>query len=415
MPVCFSDTIFGMDFLRKNARFLWIATAAVFVIGFLLLILSNTTSSALSIYIDGQDKPLKITTHSNIPADFFKQAGIVLNAEDRILVNGIPVPAEQPIDKINSSVIQLRKAYQVDLTLDAKTTTFRSSAPSLGQALWEQSIILQIADTISIPLDTPLTADIKVTIRRSQPIRILIQGQEITLPSAAETIGQALAQAGISLQNLDYSIPDENDPIPADRTIKVVHVREEITTQPKPIPFTTEYVADPQLQIDSQKVVQTGEYGLRIAQVRVRYEDGKEVSRKTEAEWVSKAPVTQKYAYGTMVNIQTLSTPDGTIQYYRAISVYITSYRDTGHPTASGKWPARGDVAVRPEWYKYMKGASLYIPGYGIGTVTDVCPGCVGKPWIDVFIPTAEYVGWHTTEMVYFLAPAPANPLWILP
>jgi 3D (Asp-Asp-Asp) domain-containing protein len=149
--------------------------------------------------------------------------------------------------------------------------------------------------------------------------------------------------------------------------------------------------------------------------VRVRYEDGKEVSRKTEAEWISKAPVTQKNAYGTMVNIQTLSTPDGTIQYYRAISVYITSYRDTGNPTASGKWPTRGDVAVRPEWYKFMKGARLYIPGYGIGTVTDVCPGCVGKPWIDVFIPTAEYVGWHSTQMVYFLAPAPINPLWVLP
>jgi uncharacterized protein YabE (DUF348 family) len=415
MPVCFSDTIFGMDFLRKYARFLRIGTTAAFVIGILLLILSNTTFSALSLYIDGQDKPLKITAQSNIPAVFLKQAGIVLNAEDRILVNGIQVPADKPIDNLSNNIIQLIKAHLVDLTLDGTKSTFRSSAPTLGQALWEQRIILQTADSISMPLETPLTADLKVSIRRSQPIRIQVQGQEITLPTAAETIGQALAQAGISLQNLDYSIPGENDPIPADSIIKVIRVREEITTQPKTIPFTSEYVADPLLQIDSQKVVQTGEYGLRIAQVRVRYEDEKEVSRKTEAEWVSKAPVTQKYAYGTMVNVQTLSTPDGTIQYYRAISVYITSYRDTGNPTASGKWPARGDVAVRPEWYKYMKGARLYIPGYGIGTVTDVCPGCVGKPWIDVFIPTAEYVGWHSTQMIYFLAPAPINPLWVLP
>jgi uncharacterized protein YabE (DUF348 family) len=415
LPVFFSDTIFGMDFLRRNTRFLWIGTAAAFVIGILLLILSSASSSALSIYIDGQDKPLKITARSNIPAVFLKQAGIVLTSEDRILVNGIQVPVDKQVENISYSIIQLRKAHQIDLTLDGKTTTFRSSAPSLGQALWEQSVVLQTTDTISLPLETPLTLDIKVTIRRSQTIRILVQGQEIALPTAAETIGQALAQAGISLQNLDYSIPGENEPIPADRTIKVIRVREEITTQPKTIPFTTEFVADPLLQIDSQKVVQTGEYGLRIAQVRVRYEDGKEVSRKTEAERVSKAPVTQKYAYGTMVNVQTLSTPDGGIQYYRAISVYITSYRDTGSPTASGKWPARGDVAVRPEWYKYMKGARLYIPGYGIGTVTDVCPGCVGKPWIDVFIPTAEYVGWHSTQMIYFLAPAPINPLWVLP
>ena len=404
-----------MDFFRKNARILLAGTALILVLTILLTIFINNASTTVTVYVDGQENPLKINTRSNIPAVFLKQAGLALTPEDRILVNGSQVSTDKPVENIGKVVIQLRKAHQIELTLDGKPSTFRSAAPMLGQALWEQSIILRTSDFISVPLETPLIAELKVTIRRSQPVRILVQGQEITLPTAAENIGQALAQAGISLQNLDYSIPSENNPIPADRIIKVVRVREEITMQPKPIAFTSEYVADAQLEIDSQKVVQAGEYGLRIARVRVRVEDGKEVSRKTEAEWVSKAPVTQKYAYGTKVNIQTLSTPDGVIQYYRAISVWISSYRDTGSPTASGKWPARGDVAVRPEWYKVLKGARLYIPGYGIGTITDVCPGCVGKPWIDVFIPTSEYVGWHTTEMIYFLAPAPANPLWILP
>jgi uncharacterized protein YabE (DUF348 family) len=404
-----------MDFLRKNARILLGGTAGILGLILLLIIFINNASTTVIVYVDGQENPLKISTRSNIPAVFLKQAGLTLASEDRILVNGVQVSVEQPVENISNVVIQLRKAHQIELTLDGKISTFRSAAPTLGQALWEQSIILHTSDFVSTPLDTPLIAESKVTIHRSQPVRIFVQGQEITLPTAAENIGQALAQAGISLQNLDYSIPGENDPIPADRTIKVVRVREEISLQSKPIPFTTEYIADAQLEIDSQKVAQAGEYGLRSTRLRIRVEDGKEASRKTEAEWIAKAPVTQKYAYGTKINIQSLSTPDGTIEYYRAISVYITSYRDTGSPTASGKWPAKGDVAVRPEWYKYMKGARLYIPGYGIATVTDVCPGCVGKPWVDVFFPTAEYVGWHSTQMIYFLTPAPTNPLWVLP
>ena len=404
-----------MDFVRKNARYILAGAAVILALILLLVIIFNNASPTVTVTMDGQDKPLKITARSNIPSVFLKQAGLALTTEDRILVNGIQVSADKPVENIGNAVIQLRKAHQIELTLDGKLSTFRSAAPMLGQALWEQSIFLRFADFISVPLETPLIADLKVTIRRSQPVRILVQGQEITLPTAAENIGQALAQAGISLQNLDYSIPSENDLIPANRTVKVVRVREEILMQPKAIPFTSEYGADAQLEIDSQKVVQAGEYGLRIARVRVRYEDGKEASRKTEAEWVAKAPVTQKYAYGTKVDIQTLSTPDGVLQYYRAISVWITSYKDTGSPTASGKWPAKGDVAVRPEWYKVMKGARLYIPGYGIATVTDVCPGCVGKPWVDVFFPTSEYVGWHKTEMIYFLTPVPANPLWVLP
>jgi 3D (Asp-Asp-Asp) domain-containing protein len=257
----------------------------------------------------------------------------------------------------------------------------------------------------------------QVDIRRSQPVRILVQGQEISLPTAAQTVGQALAQAGISLQNLDYSQPAENEPVPANRIIKVIRVREELQTQSKPVPFTSELVADAQMEIDSQKVIQAGLNGIKLSRIRIQYADGKEVKRQVESEWVAKQPVAQKTAYGTKINIKTVVTADGNMEYWRAVSVYITSYHDTGQTTASGKWPEKGDVAVNPTWYKKMKGLRLYIPGYGFGTIRDTCPGCVGKPWIDVFFPETAYTGWHRTEMIYFLipAPSPADILWILP
>jgi uncharacterized protein YabE (DUF348 family) len=403
-----------MQFLRKNAKYL-IPGAAGLIILILAVVFFNSSSIDLNVYVEGQAQPLVINSRSNIPLVFLKEGGLTLQPEDRIMVNGIQVAADKPIENPGQKTIQYFKAHRIDLTIDGQTTHFLSSAPTLGEALWEHSIILRVSDAISLPLETPLSADLTVTIRRSQPIRILTAGKEISLPAAAQTVGEALAQVGISLQNLDYSQPGETEPIPADRTIKVVRVREEIKMVPTAIPYTTEYVADSQLDVDAQKIVQAGEYGMRIARVRIRYEDGKEIQRKTETEWISKAPLTLRYAYGTRANFQTLSTPYGVVEYYRAVSVWITSYHDTGSPTASGKWPTKGDVAVRPEWYKALKGSRLYIPGYGIGTITDVCPGCVGKPWIDVFIPTSEYVGWHKTDTVYFLTPIPANPLWVLP
>jgi resuscitation-promoting factor RpfB len=405
---------FCMEFFRRNLKY--ILPAAV---GVLLLVLAfvfiNPFGDSFTIFVDGMEQPFAIKSRSTIPADFLKEAGFSLRDEDRILVNGLPVAASQPIENPGQKTIQYFRSWRINLNLDGQAIEFYSSAPTLGRALWEHNIFLVAADAVSIPLETPITRDLTVSIRRSQPVRILLAGGEINLPVAAENVGQALAQAGISLQNLDYSQPAENEPIPADRTIKVVRVSEEVKMQPTAIPYTTENVADAQLELDEKKLVQAGEYGLKIARIRIRYEDGKEVSRKTEAEFISKAPVVQKYAYGTRAAIGTLSTPNGVIEYYRAVSVWITSYHDTGSPTASGKWPAYGDVAVRPEWYRALKGSRLYIPGYGIGTITDVCPGCVGKYWIDVFIPTADYVGWHKTETVYFLTPIPANPLWVLP
>jgi resuscitation-promoting factor RpfB len=408
------DYNFCMQFIKKNAKFVIPGMAGVLLLVLALIFIKPFTKE-IKIYVEGQDLPVLVRSSSKTPVEFFKQAGILMKPEDRIVVDGIQVAADKPIENPTASSIQLFKAHKINLNEDGQASEFFSAAPTLGQALWEKNIILRHADVISIPLDASIQDDLKVTIRRSQLIRIQFDGKEIALPVAADTVGDALAQAGVSLQNLDYSLPGDNEALPADRIIKVVRVSEEIKMQTAAIPFTTEYVADNQLGMDSQKLVQAGEYGFKISRIRIRYENGKEVQRKTEAEYIAKAPVVQRYAYGTQANIQTLSTPNGTIEYYRALSVWITSYHDTGSRTASGKWPAYGDVAVRPEWYKALKGSRLYIPGYGVGTITDVCPGCVGKYWIDVFIPTAEYVGWHKTETVYFLTPIPNNPLWVLP
>jgi 3D (Asp-Asp-Asp) domain-containing protein len=240
-------------------------------------------------------------------------------------------------------------------------------------------------------------------------VRIQIKEDEIEIAVSSITVGAALAEAGISLQFLDYSVPAAEQPIPADRTIRIVRVREEVLTEETIIPYSEERVSDPQMNMGDEQVLQVGENGVQSATMRVRYEDGEEVSRLVLAEWVSKAPIAQRIAYGGNVVVQTFDSSEGAVDYWLAMEVYITSYLDTGSPTASGVWPYYGAIAVTPEWYSILKGTSIYVPGYGVGIVLDICPGCVGKPWIDVFIPTDQYVGWSRTETVYFLPPAPEN------
>jgi len=89
--------------------------------------------------------------------------------------------------------------------------------------------------------------------------------------------------------------------------------------------------------------------------------------------------------------------------------VMIGSYKDTGQPTATGIWPYYGVIAVSPEWFTILRGSSIYVPGYGVGTVLDKCGICSGKDMIDVFIPTDDYVPWHRTETVYFMPPMPSG------
>ena len=71
-------------------------------------------------------------------------------------------------------------------------------------------------------------------------------------------------------------------------------------------------------------------------------------------------------------------------------------------------------VGLRYDWYLGMQGQQLYIPGYGLGSVEDVCNGCVDKPWIDLGFSDNNYEAWHSWVTVYFLTPVPANVIYVL-
>ena len=169
------------------------------------------------------------------------------------------------------------------------------------------------------------------------------------------------------------------------------------------------------MDLDQTRIEETGTVGLSVSRMRVRTENGEEISRVTEESWIAREPVPQKIAYGTRITIQTTSTEDGVIEYWRAVTVTANSYHDTGYRTASGKWPTYGMIAVSSDWYSYMAGTSVYVPGYGVGVVEDKCGACSGNMLIDLFIPTDQYVGWHKTVTLYFLTPVPASIKYVLP
>ncbi len=158
-----------------------------------------------------------------------------------------------------------------------------------------------------------------------------------------------------------------------------------------------------------------------MQRIRIRYEDGKEISRTTEEERMVRPPKTRVLGYGTKIEVKTATVDGVSIEYWRAIQMYVTSAspcRSDGdrcyYGTASGKTMQKGMVGMRYDWYLSMQGQGLYIPGYGFGSVEDVCNGCVGKPWIDLGFSDNDYEPWHSWVTVYFLTPVPANVIYVL-
>lgn len=395
-----------MVILKKYGSQVAIGLVAAGMLCLILAFFIFPEISTVRVWVEGEERPSILSPGSLFAANWLLEAGIPLFPGDTIYYSGLSVPLSFSVPTEGSREIAYRAGRAINLEMDGNLISFHSSAATIGQALWEEGVILKEGDKLSVPFNTPLDRQMNITLITGRNILLSIGEMETLVYSAAQTVGAALADAGVALQGLDDCEPREDEPVPANGRIRILRVSEEAILQTSEIPYPLERVSDPEMAVGEQKLLQTGQNGVRTAAIRVRYADGQEISRTTEIEWVSRQPISQKTAYGSRVVVQT--SPEG-LDYWLAQEVYITSYRDTGSPTASGVWPYYGVIAVSPEWYTLLKGSNIYVPGYGVGAVLDVCPGCSGKPWIDVFIPIDDYVSWSRNETVYFLAPPPAN------
>ncbi len=382
----------------------------------------------IPIVVGGETRHADFPEGGNIPLqNLLDQAGIVLGSEDWVFADGVPVSPDQILNSPPLK-IEIRKAIAFQVTVDGKTNDFSAPGPTVGEALWQAGIVLYDADEVTPTVLTLLgsiqQSPIGIEIVRARSITVHVDGKDLAVRTAGKTVGEALARAGLSLDGLDYAVPAEDEALPADGRIRVIRVREEILREQSSIPFDHATQPMPDLELDRTQVVQPGALGILESIVRVRYEDGIEISRTPEGKQVVLPPQKRVVGYGTKIVLRTASTPDGPIEYYRAITVYATSYSPCnldatpprcGYITHSGKKVQKGMIAMVNSWYYLFQGQGVYVDGYGPATVEDSGVGPNAPYWIDLAYLDADYIGWHRYTTLYFLTPVPANVVWILP
>ena len=368
----------------------------------------------VQIYADGTLHYL--LSAERLPTSLLAAAAVTLFPGDQLLSEGSPISADVPLSEpVQTVTLQVQRALPFTLTEGSQVQDLTSNMPALGQALWKTGVVIQSADHLQPVANTSLTAGLEASLERARTLTIHTASGDITFLTAAKTVGEALTEAGLALQGLDYTNPTAEKPIPADRSIRLVRVQEEVIIENTPLAFETAYEPAPDLELDSQSIIETGEYGLTAHRVRVRYEDGQEISRQVEDEWVARQPRPRIVGYGTNIVKKSVGTDKGTIYYYRALTMWATSYSPASvggsTTTASGKQLRKGLVGVN---YHYIPfGTMMYVPGYGYAEAADT--GNIGPRWIDLGYTDEDYVAWHQYVTVYFLWPPPDNILWIYP
>ena len=386
---------------------------------------SNTIylQRAQPIQIVAGENTTSLVSAERISANLLLEAGYPLFPGDQVLWNAAVIDQNALLPSGRAYLLQLRQAQPVTIVTDDGSITFYSSQASLGMALLEAGVQITPEDTLSLDLETPLDRALTVSLRRAKLLTVSVNGHTVTGLSSALTVGQALSDLGLALQDLDYSEPSEESALPEDGIIRIVRIKEALVLQKEEVPYQSSYQPDPETELDQFSVVQPGQIGLIVNRIRIRYANGEEIGRVEDENWQASKSQDGIIGYGTKVVIRTEVINGQTIEYWRKISVYATSYAPfsqggiyTGTTsTASGIPLEKGIVAVLVSWYRAMKFQKVYIPGYGYGTIADTGGGIPGRPWVDLGFSDDDYESWHFWVPMYFLTPVPSYIPYLLP
>ncbi|MBI5879663.1 MAG: DUF348 domain-containing protein [Chloroflexi bacterium] len=385
--------------------------------------------------VDADGQVWHVNTQSGSIADVLAALNITLAREDRLAAGQTALPRAALIAQLNPAPldplaprepvrVSVQRAVPVRVSDDGVASTIYTYAATVADLLRELDIRIHPNDRIWPPLDAPVNAGLAVRVERAKPLTIVVDGQSMAAHTREPNISRALVESGIRLGPLDYTLPAATGPVQDNMTVQVVRVREEVVEEASPIVFARLMQGDNNLEIDQQELRQRGQNGEHRKQVRVRYENGREIKRTVEREWDARPPVPQITAYGRKLVVRAMLTPSGPIQYWRVTRMYATSYspaRSGTSPdrpwygrTSSGLPAGRGVIAVDKSVVPWL--SKLYVPGYGIGIAADTGGGVRGR-LIDLGFEDDTYQSWHDWVDVYWLAPLPDPETirWIMP
>jgi len=358
--------------------------------------------------------------------------------EDQIATLDTPLPARENLlvppkyargylwEQQHPLPARLRLQRAVPVTIDdgGLPFTLYTTAATVSEALIAGHVTIYLGDSVLPSLDSPVSADLTVYIERSTPIVVFADDETLKTRTRQETVGDALAEQGISLAGLDRVSPSLATPLLDNMVIRIARLREATEIEQELIPYDSAWIADDGLEIDHQRLDDPGQEGVTNSRFRLVSADGLEATRSLEYTWVAQEPITRTLAYGRMVVTRTLETPEGPLVYWRKIRMSATSYSAStagvspDNPyfgyTRLGDPMRHGIVAVDPAVIRL--GTDVYVPGYGQGYVGDTGSAIKGKR-IDLGYDDDNLVLWSQWVDVYLLAPVPPSYQikWVLP
>jgi uncharacterized protein YabE (DUF348 family) len=250
------------------------------------------TSSARTVQlaVDGQARSVDL--RGTTVADVLSAAHLTAGEHDTL------VPSATSKVEDGDKVV-LRRGRPLQLVVDGSPRTVWVTALSVDEAL-QQLDLRQEGLAVSASRSRPIPlAGMALDIRTPKGLTVAVDGKTLPITSAAATVQDALAQAGVQVGPQDRVTPAVATPVTAGLAVTVQRVRTEQVVEDVPVAFPVQQRPDATLATGTTKVVTPGQNGVAHRTTTVTWVDGAVESRVVASEQRTTEPVTQVVAVGT--------------------------------------------------------------------------------------------------------------------
>lgn len=352
-----------------------------------------------------------------------KENGISLGAEDIVTPDrGMQVTATLTVD--------IKRCCNVDVIFDGRTERVTLYGGTVSDALKEAGLKFTEDMACSESVDAPLTDGMELTVTRLTAFTVTADGKTSSYKVSAGTVGEALEKCGFTLGEDDRLNVTKERRLTAGMKVVIQRVQVTEEKETEEIEYGTQYISSRELPQGQTQLLSAGLTGEKELCYRATYVDGQLESRELLSEEVKSEPVKQIVMRGTgmpttapkleFIDDGSGATPDPTptggkkpsvsvsakagvltdpwgneISYSKTITGTCTAYCIPGGTTSIGLEAVRGVIAVDPDIIPY--GTRMYVASpdgkivYGYGVAGDTGGACMAGDIIaDLCYDTVE-------------------------
>ena len=225
-----------------------------------------------------------------------------------ITINPGDVVEPTPTTKINQDQFRINIYRAVPVQIvdgDSKISTFsaaktpRAVAEQVGQNVYPEDKI--VAEPVQDFVASGAIGE-RLIIKRSTPVNVDLYGTPVTIRTQSKTVGELIKEKNIVLTKDDKLSVPANTPISANMQFAVLRTGIKVTTVTEEIPSPVQTINDPNLAYGTTAIRQNGSNGQQTVTYQITLNNNKEVDRKVIQKIINKQAVTTIKVVGTSIS-----------------------------------------------------------------------------------------------------------------